>query len=155
VKVRHPVTSTHIGLASWLGGGSVIVVLLAVAAMAVACAMLLERVVRQQGLMRAQLAVTSARELMRRTGEDVLTDAHVLAERPTLQRLLQAGSVADVLPFLSRYCDSSGDHACAVRGAGQSLMASNPGAPWDQITDAIRRQGERFLVAPRGACCWP
>ena len=41
----------------------------------------LDREVRQQGLVRAQLAVTSARELLRRAGEDVLTQAQVLAER--------------------------------------------------------------------------
>jgi hypothetical protein len=60
-------SSPQIGLASWLGGGSVFIVLIAVAAMALACTVLLNHMVQQQALVRAQLAVTSARELLRRT----------------------------------------------------------------------------------------
>ncbi|HEX4050608.1 MAG TPA: ATP-binding protein [Steroidobacteraceae bacterium] len=79
---------TPVGLASWLGGGSVFIVLLALAALALSCAILLGRQVRQQALIRAQLAVTSAREQLRRDGEDLLSNARDLAERPELTRLL-------------------------------------------------------------------
>lgn len=150
VKVRPPAAGTQIGLASWLGGGSVIVVMIAVATMAIACAVLLDRVVRQQGLVRAQLAVTSARELMRRTGEDVLTGAQVLAERPTLLRLLSEGPDTDVLPFITRYCQSSGNDACAVRGPHPVRYSNDPSLPWDQAEVANHEQGERFLLAPKG-----
>ena len=81
-------SQAQVGLASWLGGGSVFIVLLAVAAIAITCGILLNRLVQQQALVRAQLAVATARELLRRAGEDALSDARVLAERPTLQRLL-------------------------------------------------------------------
>jgi hypothetical protein len=121
LKSSYPTNSPQIGLASWLGGGSVVVVLIAVVAMAIACAVLLNRAVQQQALMRVQLAATSARELMRRVGEDVLTDAQVLAERPTLLRLLQQQATNDLLPFISRYCESSGNNACAVRGPEMPL----------------------------------
>jgi len=42
----------QVGLASWLGGGSVFIVLLAVAAIAITCAILLNRLVQQQALVR-------------------------------------------------------------------------------------------------------
>jgi signal transduction histidine kinase len=155
VSTPPPDTRTHIGLASWLGGGSVIVVMIAVATMAIACAALLGRGVRQQALVRAQLAVTSARELLRRTGEDVLTDAQVLAERPTLLRLLSEGTAADVLPFISRYCESSGNNACAVRGPHPVRYSSDASLLWEQVEVANREQGERFLLAPKdGQAPW-
>ena len=80
-------SQAQVGLASWLGGGSVFIVLLAVAAIAITCAILLNRLVEQQALVRAQLAVASARELLRRAGEDALSDARVLAERSTTSKI--------------------------------------------------------------------
>lgn len=149
LKPDPPDKSTQIGLASWLGGGSVLVVLVAVAAMAIACAVLLSRVVQQQALVRTQLAVTSARELLRRVGEDVLTDAQVLAERPTLLRLLQDGPADGVMPFIARYCESSGNNACAVRGPDSRLISNDTALPWDEVAVAYREQGERFMLAPK------
>jgi signal transduction histidine kinase/HAMP domain-containing protein len=143
---------SQIGLASWLGGGSVLVVLLAVAAMAIACAVLLDRVVRQQALVRAQLAATTARELMRRIGEDVLTDTQVLSERPTLLRLLQEGADeqdSGLLPFISRYCESSGNSTCALRAPDGHVIGRGGDVDWEQVATAQREQGERFLYAPR------
>jgi signal transduction histidine kinase len=155
LKPYQPDNPPQIGLASWLGGGSVLVVLVAVAAMAVACAVLLKRVVQQQALVRTQLAATSARELLRRVGEDVLTDAQVLAERPTLLRLLQEGNKDGIVPLITRYCEPRGGSVCAVRGTNNELISSNAALPWDEIATANREQGERFMVAPRdGQAPW-
>lgn len=146
----------RVGLASWLGGGSVFVVLLAVAAVAIACGILLNRLVQQQALVRAQLAVATARELLRRGGEDALSDARVLAERPTLQRLLEAESSSGLEPFLRRYADSTEtDVAAIVRNDGL-LAQSGPEVDWPQISTALQEQGERFLVAPKsgGPVIW-
>jgi signal transduction histidine kinase len=144
----------QVGLASWLGGGSVFVVLLAVAAIAIACVILLNRLVQQQALVRAQLAVATARELLRRAGEDALSDARVLAERPTLQRLLETepdGEPSGGLePFLQRYSVSTDmDVAAIVRGAS-ALSHSGPKVDWSEIVTALQEQGERFLIAPKG-----
>ncbi len=109
---------TPVGLASWLGGGSVFLVLLAVAAIALSCAILLGRQVRQQALVRAQLAVTSAREQLRRDGEDLLANARDLAERPELARLLsttQATPAAVLAPVAS--------------GTPAAAAAATPAAP--------------------------
>ncbi len=137
-----------IGLGSWIGGGSTLVVAVAVAAMAFACSVLLERVVQQQALARVQLAAALARDQMRRIGEDTLSDARVLAERPTLQRLLGGRDATALEFFLRRFCESSLNDACAIAGAAGTRVAVGPAAPWAQVETAILEQGERFIVAP-------
>jgi signal transduction histidine kinase/HAMP domain-containing protein len=143
-------TRPTIGLGSWLGGGSALVVAVAVAAMAFACSMLLERLVEGQALARAQLAASSARDLLRRIGEETLSDARVLGERPTLQRLLAMRDDTTGLEFfLRRFCDSSRNDACAIAGAAGPLSRVGPPIPWDQIDAAATEQGERFILAPQ------
>jgi signal transduction histidine kinase len=138
-----------VGLASWLGGGSVFVVLLAVAAIAIACGVLLNRLVHQQALVRAQLAVATARELLRRAGEDALSDARVLAERPTLQRLLEPDASSGLEPFLRRYSDSTATDVAAVIRGESAIAQSGPPVNWTEIATAMQEQGERFLIAPK------
>jgi signal transduction histidine kinase/HAMP domain-containing protein len=146
----------RVGLASWLGGGSVFVVLLAVAAIAIACGILLNRLVQQQALVRAQLAVATARELLRRAGEDALSDARVLAERPTLQRLLETEPNSGLEPFLRRYSDSTDTDVAAVIRGEAAVAQSGPEVNWAQIATALQEQGERFLIAPKngGPIIW-
>jgi signal transduction histidine kinase len=149
-------TSPQIGLASWLGGGSVFIVLIAVAAMALACTVLLNRMVQQQAMVRAQLAVTSARELLRRTAEDALSDARVLAERPTLQRLVNERSDATLEPFLRRFCENSATDVCALTHDWMLLAKAGPEVDWNEVVTASQEQGERFVFAPKngGSPVW-
>ncbi|HEY6451990.1 MAG TPA: ATP-binding protein [Steroidobacteraceae bacterium] len=146
----------QVGLASWLGGGSVFIVLLAVAAIAVACGVLLNRLVQQQGLVRAQLAVASGRELLRRAGEDALSDARVLAERPTLQRLLGDEGNNGLEPFLQRFCETTGTDVAALLRDGAVLAQAGPAVDWPEILTALQEQGERFVIAPKdgGPLIW-
>lgn len=140
-----------IGLASWLGGGSVFIVLVAVAAMALTCAIVLHRLMQQQALVRVQLAVTSARELLHRSEEDALTDARRLAQDPTLQRLLAEHADDQIPPLLQRFCESQRYDICAVHGPEQVLSAGAAAmsVPWPEVSTANHEQGERFLLAPR------
>ena len=140
---------SQVGLASWLGGGSVFIVLLAVAAIAIACAVLLNRLVEQQALVRAQLAVASGRELLRRVGEDALSDARVLAERPTLQRLLVSDGNSGLEPFLQRFSETTGTDVAAVMRDGSVLAQSGPTVDWSEVATALQEQGERFVIAPK------
>ncbi|HWW21185.1 MAG TPA: ATP-binding protein, partial [Steroidobacteraceae bacterium] len=151
-----PNTQPRVGLASWLGGGSVFVVLLAVAAIAIACGILLNRLVQQQALVRAQLAVATARELLRRGGEDALSDARVLAERPTLQRLLETEPNSGLEPFLRRYAESTDTDIAAVLRNDTPVGQSDSALDWPQIATALQEQGERFLIAPKngGPVIW-
>jgi signal transduction histidine kinase len=153
---ERPGAQPEVGLASWLGGGSVFVVLLAVAAIAITCALLLNRLVQQQALVRAQLAVASARELLRRGGEDALSDARVLAERPTLQRLLESEPNSGLEPFLRRFAETTGTDVAALLRADVALAQSGPSIDWAEVATALQEQGERFVLAPRdgGALIW-
>jgi signal transduction histidine kinase len=149
-------SQAQVGLASWLGGGSVFIVLLAVAAIAITCALLLNRLVQQQALVRAQLAVATARELLRRAGEDALSDARVLAERPTLQRLLESEPNSGLAPFLRRFSETTGTDVTALMRGDTVLAQSGPAIDWPEIATALQEQGERFVVAPKdgGALIW-
>jgi signal transduction histidine kinase len=150
LTARQADSRSRVGLASWIGSGSVFIVLLAVAAIAIACAVLLNRLVQQQALVRAQLAVASARELLRRTGEDALSDARALAERPTLQRLLGAEGHGGLEPFLQRFSESTGTDVAALVRNGSVLAQTGPEVDWSEIDTALQEQGERFVVAPQG-----
>jgi signal transduction histidine kinase len=145
-----------IGLASWLGGGSVVIVLLAVAAIAIACAVLLNRLVEQQALVRAQLAAASARELLRRAGEDALSNARELAERPPLQRLIETQEPGGLEAFLRRFADSTRTDVVALLRGNELLAQSGPAVDWPEIERAEQEQGERFVLAPRngGPLIW-
>ncbi|HEX4376391.1 MAG TPA: ATP-binding protein [Steroidobacteraceae bacterium] len=143
------INQPQVGLASWLGGGSVFVVLLAVATMAVACGVLLNRQIQQQALVRTQLAVATARELLRRAGEDALSNARVLAERPTLQRLAENPTSGGLEPFLQRYNESTGIDVSALLQDNTAIAQSGTAIDWAEIATAIQEQGERFLLAPK------
>src|SRR3569833_3159436 len=79
-----------------------------------------------QGKARVQLAGAMAREDLRRMMEDAGTAARVLAEQPTLQRLLTQGRT-DALPsILRRACETSGMDACAIFTGTQLTTQSGP-----------------------------
>jgi signal transduction histidine kinase len=149
-------SQAQVGLASWLGGGSVFIVLLAVAAIAITCAILLNRLVQQQALVRAQLAVASARELLRRAGEDALSDARVLAERPTLQRLIDTEQNSGLEPFLRRFSETTATNVTALMRGETVLAQSGPAMDWPEIATALQEQGERFVIGPKdgGPLIW-
>jgi signal transduction histidine kinase len=144
-----PNARSQVGLASWLGGGSVFIVLLAVLSIAIACAVLLQRLVQQQALVRAQLAVASGRELLRRVGEDTLGDARGLAERPTLQRLLSSEGSNGLEPFLQRFTQTTGSDVVALLRDASVIAESESALDWSEVTAAIQEQGERFVIAPK------
>jgi signal transduction histidine kinase len=91
-----------------------------------------------------------AREDLRRFGEDALTQAKAVAERPTLQRLLADRQAAAIGPYLRRSCNSDTIAACAVF-EGRTLVAqAGVAMPWREIADTSAEQGERFLAVPAG-----
>jgi signal transduction histidine kinase len=102
----------------------------------------------EQGKARVQLAGAMAREDLRRVGEDALTAARVLAERPTLQRLLSEGRSDAIPPLLRRSCEAGGVDACAVFAGTQLVAQSGPALDWDGIVTASSEQGATFLALP-------
>jgi signal transduction histidine kinase/HAMP domain-containing protein len=144
--VAHP---RSLGLSAALGIGSVVIVLIAVLAMALSSENLLTQLAERQALTRAQLAAAGAREYLRRVNEDVFSAAQVLAERPTLQRLIERQSWRAMEPVLKRFCASSGGDLCAVLAPGVEVASGPVSLPWSEVQATLVEQGQRFVIAPR------
>ena len=78
------------------------------------------RLAEAEGLARVELAVSSAREGIRQSTEDLLTAARILGERPALQRLLR-GPCAEIQPVLARYCESVALDGCVLVRDGELI----------------------------------
>ncbi len=127
-------------------GGLLLASIVVLAASAVG---LLRKQAEQQALSRVQLAGISAREEVRRVGEDTVTAARVLAGRPSLALLIRAGDREQLELFLRRSCDTSGMSACAVVVGRQTVLASSrPGIAWVNLLERTAEQGEHFALAP-------
>ncbi len=104
----------------------------------------------EQAKARVQLAATTAREDLRRMGEDALAAARALAERPTLQRLTAEGQSDALPPFLRRACEASGMDACALLSGKTVIAVSGPGLDWPQLVTASAEQPLLGARAPFG-----
>src|SRR5688572_30161443 len=134
------------GLAGRLAIATGLLVALAVAAMSMFAIGALRRLADAEGLTRVELAVSSAREGMRQSTEDLLTAARILGERPVLQRMLRGPVPETLQPFLARYCESVALDACALV-RGEDLITTTPGpVEWDLVLATAEEQGERFLI---------
>ena len=137
------------GLALRLAIATGVLVALAVGAMSVFGIGSLRRLADAEGLTRVELAVSSAREGIRQSTEDLLTAARILGERPALQRVLRGPMASTLQPYLSRYCESVALDACALVRGDEILAATSTELDWDLVLAAGREQGERFLVTGR------
>lgn len=138
------------GLGWWLAAINVAIVLLVVGGISFSAVGMLRDLADEQGKARVQLAGAIAREDLRKLGEDAVTAAHVLAERPTLQRLVAEDSTDILELFLRRFCQTEAISACAVfKGSALLAQAGEP-LPWNDIVTASTEQGESFLTAPAG-----
>jgi signal transduction histidine kinase len=102
----------------------------------------------QQGKARVQLAATTAREDLRRMGEDAHAAARALADRPTLQRLLAEGQSEALPPLLMRSCESAEMDGCAVLNGKTVIAVAGPALDWQQIVTASAEQGSTFMALP-------
>jgi signal transduction histidine kinase len=128
-------------------------VLLAVACLSVAAVRLLDRFADEQALARLSLAGTGALQAVERSGEDVLTASRLLAERPTIGRLLTEGNQAGLTAFLDRFRATSHLSGCAIYIQGTLIAVSGPGggAPLPGVGRAMGEgTGVRLLRGPTG-----
>jgi signal transduction histidine kinase len=134
---------------SWLLASiNVALVLLVLIGMSFSAIGLLRDLGDEQALARARLGGATAREELRRLGEDTLTTARDLAGRPTINRLLAEDAGTDIAPVLRRTCEASGVDSCALVIGTDVATASGPDVPWPQVLAVQAEQGERFLAAP-------
>ena len=136
------------GLRGWLIAIQVAIVLLVGGGIAWYASGMLHELADQQGKARVQLAATTAREDLRRIGEDALATARALADRPTLQRLLAQGQSEALPPFLRHWCEAGNVDACAVLSDKTVVAVSGPALDWQQIVTAGAEQGATFLALP-------
>lgn len=134
------------GLAGRLAIATGLLVVLAIGAMSVLSIGTLRRLADAEGLTRVELAVSSAREGVRQSTEDLLNAARILGERPALQRLLRGPTFETLGPFLARYCESVALDACALVRGDEILALTTPSLDWDLVRAAAHEQGERFLI---------
>ena len=138
------------GLGWWLAAINVVIVLVVVGGISFSAIGMLRDLADQQGKARVQLAGAMAREDLRRLGEDAVTAAHVLADRPTLQRLVTEENPEALELFLRRFCQTEAINACAVFQGSTLLAQAGETLPWNEIVTASAEQGESFLAAPTG-----
>lgn len=132
---------------------NVVLVLLVIIGIASSAAGLLRSLANEQGMTRAQLAGTSAREELRKMGEDTLTQARAAARNDAIRRAIQDSSLKNTLPpLLKRTCEAAGFNACALVQDDQVIAQSDQGAKdsvqWSAIVTAEHEQGDRFLAVP-------
>ena len=138
------------GLGWWLAAINVVIVIVVVGGISFSAIGMLRDLADQQGKARVQLAGAMAREDLRRLGEDAVTAAHVLADRPTLQRLVTEDNPEPLELFLRRFCQTEAINACAVFQGSTLLAQAGETLPWNEIVTASAEQGESFLAAPTG-----
>ncbi len=143
--------TSRASLGFWIAAINVLIVLLVVGGISVSAIGSLRNLADQQGKSRVQLAGAMAREDLRRFGEDLLTQARAVAERPTLQRLLADNQASTLGPYLRRSCNSETVAACAVFEGDTLVAQAGVALPWKEIADTGAEQGERFLAVPATA----
>jgi signal transduction histidine kinase len=132
----------------WLAAIHLTLVLLVAGGITWSASRMLRELADEQGKARVQLAAASAREDLRRMGEDAHAAARALADRPTLQRLLAEGQSEALPPFLRRACEAAGVDACAVLSARTVIAVSGPALDWQQVATAGVEQGGTFMALP-------
>lgn len=138
----------HTGLGWWLIALQLAIVLVVAGGISWYASGMLHDLADQQGKARVQLAATTAREDLRRIGEDAHATARALADRPTLQRLLAEGQSEALPPFLRHWCEAGGVDACAVLSGKTVVAVSGPALDWQQIVTAGTEQGGTFMALP-------
>lgn len=132
----------------WIAAVHVLLVLLVGIGLSATAIGMLRVLADEQGKARVLLAGATAHEDVRRMTEDALSSARVLAQRPTLQRLLDEHQDEAIAPFLRRFCDTSQLDACAVFSGATLLAATGPALDWQGIKSESAEQGPTFLALP-------
>jgi signal transduction histidine kinase len=132
----------------WMVAVHVLLVLLVGIGLSATAIGMLRVLADEQGKARVLLAGATAHEDVRRMTEDSLTSARVLAQRPTLQRLLDQHQDEAIAPFLRRFCDTSQLDACAIFSGTTLLAATGPALDWQGIKSESAEQGPTFHALP-------
>ena len=133
----------RLSLSTLLIGLNVGLVLLAVIAVAMSALGLIERFADEQGIARVSLAGAAAQEAFERSARDVRTSAHLLAERPTVKRLVEGGDATGLAAFLDRFRRTSSLSGVAIFSQGKMFAAGGSPVPWNEVLD---RTGDSAIL---------
>jgi signal transduction histidine kinase/HAMP domain-containing protein len=125
--------------------------LLAVTGVAVVAVQLLQQLADEQALARVVQAGTSARQSISRSEDEMLTDALLLAERPTLRQLLQANDTPSLTAYLEQFRQTGQLDGCVVLRGDRVIAQSGPALLWQTLWTARSQQEARFLRAQDGS----
>jgi len=145
----------RIGLATILTAGNAALVLAALALLLLIAFAELRRLADREALARTALAGAEARAAVERAAEATRTAARLLAERPTLKRLVLAGDRTGLADFLERFRRTSGLDGCSVGVGGIDVVAGlapprpDSGSPTDAADLLSPTDGGEWLVATR------
>jgi signal transduction histidine kinase len=124
-------------------------VLFSIAAVTLASLGLLREQAADQALARVRAAAHQARYEIRRTGENTVTAARLLAGRPTLARLAQESNSLQLQLVLRRFCETAGLDTCALYRGADLVAAAGAPVPERTAFEAAAEQGESFMIAGR------
>ncbi len=147
-------------LVTLLVAGTVALLCVSVAVLFAVGSGLLSRLVEEESRARVGLAARTAHETIDRDVEAVATSARLLAERPTLSRLLAGDDRAALAEFLDRFAKTSGLSGAAVLGRDglivhggldppQAAVELPPGGTGGVTTALLGRRGEAVVIAAR------
>lgn len=123
--------------------------LLAVAGVASAAVQLLQRLSDEQALARVtQVGLVAQREVAN-TGSALHSTAQLLAERPTLRRLLDAQDTAGLAAFLAQFRQTSQLDSCVVLRDNTLVAQGGVPLPWRDLYSA-RDAADGPFLAPTG-----
>ncbi len=124
--------------------------LLAVAGIALVAASLLGRLADQQA--RAQVAQRASADAagLKARAADLTVAARLLAERPSIQRLIEEDDVAGLTTLLEQFCSAGGLLGCAALANGQPVVSVGDDLPWAALAQTAE-DGAALYQAEAGA----
>ncbi len=140
-------------LSTLLVGINTSLILLTVAGLVWAAIVLLGRLAEEQAIERVAQAGISAHSLLDRSADDVAAIAYLLAERPTLHRLLVGHDLAALSVFLEQFRQTShldgcfvlnNDRlvvACGTTLSAESMISALPPTPGGFLTSSVNQEG--------------
>ena len=122
----------------------------AVLCLVAAAAGLLRRLTDEQALARVGLASSNALRAVERAGEGARVSARLLAEGPTLGRLVQERDAPGLQDLFARFRRTNNLSGCAVLLEGDPLARDGGAVPWGAIARLPRGTDDRFVLRAGG-----
>lgn len=138
----------RIRLGTLLIGLNVGLLVLALVGVVLVGVRLLRQLADEQALARVAQAGVSARNVVYGAGRDLLTNAQLLSERPTLLRLLQSDDVSTLTAFLTQFQQTSQSDAAVVLRDGLVIAQSGLPVDWEAVWAAHASASGYFFEMP-------